>query len=44
MTDLGIRGGAGLNRREREDLVFIKKRRMLKEIRDPGVVVGSWAG
>lgn len=38
--DLGIRGGAGLNGNERENLVFIKKRRMLKEIRDPGVVGG----
>lgn len=38
MIDLGTRGGAGLNGSEREDLVFIKKRRMLKEIREPGVV------
>lgn len=40
MIDLGTRGGSGLNGDDREDLVFIKKRRMLKEIREPGVVGG----
>lgn len=32
MINVGIKGGAGLNRSRREDNVFIKKRRMLRRL------------